>query len=253
MKPERAAVVPVMKVQIWSDVVCPWCYIGKRRFEAALADFAHRDEVEVVWRAFELDPDAPRRRLEPYAERLAAKYQMSVAEARAALDHMSQVGRDNGLDLNFGMAQPGNTFDAHRVLHLGLDAGCQDELKERLLAGHFTEGRAIAEPDTLVALAAEVGLDPGEVRAVLAGDRYAAQVRADEQQAVRYGIHAVPFFVVDGRYGVAGAQPPELLLRVLEDAWDEAEEDEAEGDEAPSMGAAGGDAVVCGDDACVIG
>ncbi len=233
-----------MKVEIWSDVVCPWCYIGKRRFEAALAQFEHKEQVAVVWRSFELDPSAPRKRSGAYAERLAAKYRMSVPEAQSMVDHMVDVGGQNGVDFHFDIAQPGNTFDAHRLLHLARDRGKQDALKERFLAAGFTEGAPIGDADTLAALATEVGLLPDEVRSVLEGDAYAADVRADEQQAVMLGISAVPFFVVAERYGLAGAQPSDLILQVLEDAW--AEIAASPPDAHP--GAAPG----CTDDSCAI-
>ena len=229
-----------MKVEIWSDVVCPWCYVGKRRFEAALSQFPQRDQVEVIWRAFELDPTSPRSTPEPQAERLAGKYGVSVAEAHSMLDHMTKVGADNGLDLNFEIARPGNTFDAHRLLHLALERGVQDTLKERFFAATFTEGAPIGERDVLVRLATEAGLDGDEVRAILDSDRFAAEVRGDEVRANRLGVTGVPFFVIDERYGVSGAQPADLLLRVLEDAWNEAEH-------RPAEAAAG-----CDGDACAI-
>ena len=144
---------------------------------------------------------------------------MRVVEAQAIIDHMVEVGAHNGVALNFDVAQPGNTFDAHRLLHLALDRGKQDALKERFLAAAFTEGAPIGDADALAALAIEVGLLPDDVRAVLDGDRYAAEVRADEQRATMLGISAVPFFVVADRYGLAGAQPTEVILQVLEHAW----------------------------------
>jgi predicted DsbA family dithiol-disulfide isomerase len=214
-----------MKVEIWSDVVCPWCYVGKRRFEDALARFDHRDQVTVVWRAFELDPGAPRSRPGPYAEHLAAKYRISVAEAQGSIDHMVGVGQDNGVDLNFAIAQPGNTFDAHRLIHLAQERGHGDALKERLLRANFTEGAPLADHATLADLATEAGLDREEVEAVLNSDRYAADVRADEQRAAKLGINAVPFFVIDGKYGVPGAQPAETLLKVLGEVWEESTEE----------------------------
>jgi len=232
-----------MKVEIWSDVVCPWCYVGKRRFEAALARFEHRDHLQVVWRAFELDPSAPRARDGAYTERLAGKYRVSVAEAQAMIDRMVTAGAADGLAMRFDLARPGNTFDAHRLLHLALDRGVQDALKERLLAATFTEGAPIGDPDTLVGLAAEVGLDPDEVRATVDGDAYAAEVRADERRATALGISAVPFFVVDGAYGVSGAQPPDVLLGVLEQAWAESH---------PLTLVTGGDAPGCSDDSCAV-
>ncbi|GAC1332051.1 MAG: protein disulfide isomerase FrnE [Mycobacteriales bacterium] len=208
-----------MQVDIWSDVVCPWCYIGKRRFEGALARFAHRDEVTVTWHSFELDTSAPPERSGPYAARLAEKYGVSVADAQGMVDSMTATAAGDGLDFRFDLARPGNTFDAHRLLHLAGERGLQDALKERLLAAYMLEGRPVGDLDTLAALAAETGLDPVEARAVLRSDAYAADVRADEMQAAEIGISGVPFFVIDRRYGVSGAQPVELLLEVLERAW----------------------------------
>ena len=233
----------MMKVEIWSDVVCPWCYVGKRRFEAALPRFEHRDQIEVVWRSFELDPSAPRLSEGDYVERLASKYRVSGAEAQAMIDRMVQAGAADGLELRFDRARPGNTFDAHRLLHLASARGVQDAVKERLLAATFTEGAPIGDVDTLVGLAAEAGLDPDEARAVLAADAYAAEVRADERRAAALGISAVPFFVVDEAYGVSGAQPPDVLLGVLEQVWAESH---------PLTMVATGDAPGCPDDACAV-
>ncbi len=212
-----------MKVEIWSDVVCPWCYIGKRRFEQALAQFAHAEQVELVWRSFELDPHAvPSTQVQgDYADRLAAKYGRTRAQAQQMLDDMTASAAAEGLDFRFDLATGGNTFDAHRLLHLALERGLQDPLKERLDAATFGAGLSVSDHDALTALAVEVGLDEAEVRAVLASDRYADAVRRDEAQASAYGISGVPFFVVDGRYGVSGAQPAELLVQVLDKAWAE--------------------------------
>ena len=208
-----------MRIDIWSDVVCPWCYIGKRNFEDALSRFEHRDAVEVRWRSFELDPGAPRMREGDYASRLARKYGVGADEARAMIDRMTEAGRRAGVDMRFDLSRPGNTFDAHRLLHLAADRGVQDAVKERFLAATFTEGAPIGDADTLTRLAAEAGLDAEEAREVLAGDAYADEVRADEQEATELGISAVPFFVVDGKLGIPGAQPPDVILRVLDRLW----------------------------------
>ncbi len=210
-----------MQVEIWSDVVCPWCYIGKRRFEAALASFAHRDEVEVRWRSFELDPSAPQLRNGKYAERLASKYAMPVADAEHMIRQMTDAAAGEGVTMRFDRARPGNTFAAHRLLHLATRRGVQDDLKERLLKAYFTDGEPIGKLDALVPLATAAGLDTGEVEAVLDSDAFADDVRADERRAASYGITGVPFFVVDRRYAVSGAQPVEVLLQVLEQAWAE--------------------------------
>lgn len=215
-----------MKVEIWSDVVCPWCFIGKRRFEEALAQFDHRDAVEVVWRSFELDPNAPLEREGDYAGRLASKYGVSRDNAEVMIDRMAGVAEQVGIEMRFDRVCSGNTFDAHRLLHLARDrdaggGGLQSEVKERLFHATFVEGLPIADRDTLVALAADAGLDPGEAAAVLAGDEYAADVRADEREAASLGCRGVPFFVIDRRYALAGAQSTDLFLEVLEQAWSE--------------------------------
>jgi predicted DsbA family dithiol-disulfide isomerase len=214
-----------VKVDIWSDIVCPWCAIGRARFEAALADFPHRDEVTVRWHSFELDGQAPRERPEPLADHLAAKYGVSPEQAHGMHRQMTETAAADGLEFHFEKARPGNTFDAHRLLHHALETGgpqLQDRLKERFFRAYLTDGEPIGDPDTLVRLAAEVELDTEQSRAVLAGDRYADAVRADELQARRYGINGVPFFVVDEKYGVSGAQPAAALREVLDTAWAEA-------------------------------
>ncbi|MGI8808266.1 MAG: DsbA family oxidoreductase [Acidimicrobiales bacterium] len=208
-----------LKVEIWSDVACPWCYIGKRRFDVALTRFAHHEAVDVRWRSFELDPSAPAVRDEPYLDRLAAKYRMTLPEADAVIDRMIEAGAQNGVVLRFDKAKPGNTFDAHRLLHLAAERGVQHDLNERLLKATFTRGAQIADHDVLVTLAGDAGLDPEEARRVLESDAFAAGVRADEQRASELDIRSVPYFVVDGTFGVSGAQPPDVLLQVLEEAW----------------------------------
>ena len=235
-----------LKVEIWSDVVCPWCYVGKRRFEEALARFEHRDEVELVWRSFELDPSAPPSATEQgtYVQRLATKYGRSVIEAQAMIDNMTETARKEGLDFRFDLARPGSTFDAHRLLHLALEHGRQDELKERFDRATFTEGSPVSDHSALRALAAQVGLPDTDVAAVLTSDLYADAVRADEAQARAYGISGVPFFVIDGRYGISGAQPADAVLQALDTAWSE---------RAPlTLVTPGGSAPSCEGDSCVV-
>ena len=212
-----------LKVDIWSDVVCPWCYIGKRRFETALRDFAHADQVEVTWRSFELDAGAPAsdRATGTYAERLAVKYGRTLEQAQQMLDEMTATAAGEGLDFHFELARGGNTFDAHRLLHLARAHGRQDALKERLDRATFTEGLSVSNHGALTAVAIEVGLPPAEVAEVLATDRFADAVRADEAQAATYGISGVPFFVVAETYGVSGAQPAAALRTMLDRAWSE--------------------------------
>jgi predicted DsbA family dithiol-disulfide isomerase len=212
-----------LRIDVWSDIACPWCYVGKRRLEAALTDFPHREAVEIVWRAFELDPSAPRERdtKVSYAERLSKKYGSSVAEAEGMIARMTAVAATDGLDFRFDKIRPGNTFDAHRVIHLARERGNQDAVKERLLRAYMTEGEAIGDPETLVRLAGEAGLDPEEVRALLASDANVKEVRADEDEARQLGISGVPFFVLGGRYAVSGAQPAAVFLGALDRAWEE--------------------------------
>ena len=211
-----------MQVDIWSDVVCPWCYIGKRRFEAALADFAHRDEVEITWRSFELDPTAPPERTGDYASRLARKYGMSHDRAMASLHHMTDVAAEEGLEFDFARTRSGSTFDAHRLIHLAHASGgaeLQGQVKERLLRAYFSEGEPIGDRDTLVRLAGEAGLDEAEVKDALAGDAFADHVRADEAAAEELDVTGVPYFLIDRKFAVSGAQSVEVFTRVLDRAW----------------------------------
>ena len=213
-----------MKVEIWSDVVCPWCALGRRRFAAALARFPHADEVEVRYRSFELDPGAPRRHEGDREERLAAKFGSDRAQVRAMHDRMTDLGAAEGVAFRFEKAQDGSTVDAHRLLHLARDEGgaaLQEAVKERLQQGYFAEGEPIGEPDALHHLALDAGLPAVAVDRVLASDEYLDAVRADEGKARRYGITGVPFFVVDATYGASGAQPADALLQLLEKAWEE--------------------------------
>jgi len=215
--------VSKLRIDIWSDIACPWCYVGKRRIEQALAGFPHAGEVAIVWRAFELDPSAPRvrDRTESSVERLARKYGTSQHQAQAMIDRMVETAAKDGLAMRFDLIQSGNTFDGHRLLHLAHERGKQDALKERLMRAYFCEGQAVGEPEVLVRLAGEVGLDEAEVRDVLASERYAAEVRTDEALARELGITGVPFFVLASRVGVSGAQPADVLRGALDRAWSE--------------------------------
>jgi predicted DsbA family dithiol-disulfide isomerase len=206
-------------VEIWSDVVCPWCYIGKRRFETALAGFEHKDEVEVVWRSFELDPNAPPERVGSYAERIGRKYNLPPERAMRTVEHMTNVAAEEGLEFDFARSRAGNSFDAHRLLHFAATRGMQDALKERLLRAYFSEGEAIGLPDVLQRLAEDVGLDGPEVAAVLAGDDFGDHVRADEEAAEELGVGGVPFFLVGRKFAVSGAQDAEVFANALERAW----------------------------------
>ena len=228
-----------MDVEIWSDIACPWCYIGKRRFESALAEFEHRDEVRVTWRSFELEPGAPAVREGDRAARLADKYAITVERAREMERQMTETAAGDGLDFRFDIARSGATFDAHRLVHLAAEHGRQDAMKERLLRAYFTEGELMSDPEVLVRLAVEIGLTEDQARQTLAGDRYSAQVRDDERMAGQFGISAVPTFVVDRALGASGAQSPEILLELLRQGWS---------NRPVASVVAGGDA--CGVDGC---
>ncbi|MEC3981467.1 DsbA family oxidoreductase [Amycolatopsis sp. H20-H5] len=208
-----------MRVDIWSDLICPWCYLGKRRFEQALEGFEHRAEVEVVHHSFQLDPSFPRGTTRPSREILSEKYGMTLAEADAAEAQMEQRAAEDGLEYHLAEVRMGNTVDGHRLVHLAAAHGLADAMVERLYRAHFTERRSVFDHDSLVELAAEAGLDPDEARGVLASDAYEADVETDGRQAGELGATGVPFFVVDSRYGISGAQPAELFAETLTRAW----------------------------------
>ena len=206
-----------MRVDIWSDVVCPWCYVGKARFEKALAGSGVADEAEVVYRSFELDPSWPAGQTMPILEMLASKYRMSPTDAAAAEDQVAGLARDEGLGFRTDR-ELGNTFDVHRVLHLGRAQGFQRKLLDRIYHAYFAEAQPIFEPATLASVAADAGLDPADVQRTLDGEDFANAVRDDERQARELGISGVPFFVFDGRLGVSGAQPVATFVEALRQA-----------------------------------
>jgi predicted DsbA family dithiol-disulfide isomerase len=210
-----------MRVEVWSDVVCPWCYLGKRRLESALGRFEHGDEVEVAWRSFELDPAAPRRRAISAAEHLGAKYGLTTSQVEASWARLTALGEADGIEFRLAQTRGGSSFDAHRLTHLGGAHGRRDEVTERLFRAYFEEAAAIGERDTLARLGVEAELPADEVEDALATDHFAAGVRDEERRARELGITAVPFFVVDGRYGIAGAQSADMLLEVLGAVWAE--------------------------------
>jgi predicted DsbA family dithiol-disulfide isomerase len=211
-----------MEVEIWSDVVCPWCYLGKRRFEQALSSFEHRDQVQVTYRSFELDPSAPPGVTSPTIEMLAQKYGMSAAQAEQAQRQMEERAAADGLTFRMSGLHSGSTRDAHRLLQLAKASGRQDQLMERLQRAYFTEQDSIFDHDSLTRLAVEAGLDRDDVAGVLASDQYADHVDTDEAMARALGATGVPLFVIDRRYGISGAQPAETITDVLERAWAEA-------------------------------
>ncbi|MFE6283806.1 DsbA family oxidoreductase [Streptomyces sp. NPDC057877] len=234
-----------MRVEIWSDIACPWCYVGKARFEKALAAFPHRERVEVLHRSFELDPGRAKGDVQPVLGMLAKKYGMSEAQAQAAEDNVGAQAAAEGLAYRTRGRDNGNTFDMHRLLHFAKEQGRQLELLQALYAANFAEERSVFGGDErLVEIAVAVGLAEDGVRKVLADpDAYADDVRADEREAARLGATGVPFFVIDRKYGVSGAQPAEVFGQALAQAW---------GERSPLTLVDQGDADTCGPDGCAV-
>ncbi|WP_328975712.1 DsbA family oxidoreductase [Streptomyces canus] len=237
-----------MRVEIWSDIACPWCYVGKARFEKALEAFPHRDGVEVVHRSFELDPGRDKSDVQPVLAMLSKKYGMSEAQAQAGEENLGAQAAAEGLAYRTRDRDHGNTFDLHRLLHLAKEQGRQDELVQIFYRANFAEERSLfTEGDErLVELAVEAGLDADEVRKVLADPTaYADDVRADEREAAELGANGVPFFVLDRKYGVSGAQPAEVFTQALTQAW---------GNRSPLKLIDQGDtsAEACGPDGCAV-
>ncbi|MFE4818232.1 DsbA family oxidoreductase [Streptomyces sp. NPDC056704] len=236
-----------MRVEIWSDIACPWCYVGKARFEKALDAFPHRDEVEVVHRSFELDPGRAKGDIQPVLKMLTKKYGMSEAQAQAGEENLGAQAAAEGLAYRTRDRDHGNTFDMHRLLHFAKERGRQDELIGLLYKANFAEERTVFNDDErLVELAVAAGLDADASREVLADpEAYADEVRADEREAAELGANGVPFFVLDRKYGVSGAQPAEVFAQALTQAW---------GERPPLKliqdGAA--DAEACGPDGCAV-
>ena len=228
---------PPTTLEIWADIVCSWCYVGKRHLESALEGFGE-DDVEIVWRSFELDPTLPAD-AGSADEELARRRGLTLAEARAMHEETERMGAEIGIRFDFARARRGNTFDAHRVLHMARAEGRQTPVLDRLLAAYFAEGEPIGDRVALARVAGSAGLDPEAVSAMLESDAHAADVRAEEHEAAALGITAVPFFVIDRRFGLAGAQPPEVLGEGLRRAWEA---------QAPLAVVAEGD--VCGPDGC---
>ncbi|MGW5878121.1 DsbA family oxidoreductase [Nocardiopsis terrae] len=207
-----------MQVEVWSDIVCPWCYIGKRRLEKALAGFEHADEVELVWRSFQLDPAFPKGVREPVYDSLAKKMNATRDQVREMTGQVKEVAAQEGLDYEFENAVMVNTFDAHRLTHLARERGLGGEAHERLMRAQLVEARVLDDVDTLVELAEEIGLDTGQARTVLTGDAYTAEVEDDIRTAQQLGATGVPFFVMDRAFGLSGAQPLEVFAAALEKA-----------------------------------
>ncbi len=215
-----AAAEPRLQVEVWSDLVCPWCYIGKRQLDLALEQFEHADQVDVTWRSFELTPNE---QTEPYLlnDFYANSRGMGEAEIAEKHERVTSMAAEIGLEYRLDLAQLGNTFDGHRLIHLAADEGLQAEANERLLRAYMTEGRAISDRETLADLAAEIGIDREQAKLALETGLHAEDVRNDERTAGELGISGVPFFVFDRRYGASGAQPAEYLLAALNQCWQE--------------------------------
>jgi len=211
-----------VQIEVFSDVVCPWCYIGKRRLEEALSRFDHADQVTVTYRSFQLDPSSPDTSELGLDEMLATKYGRTIEQARAMNAQVSTIAAGVGLDFRLDIARPANTFRTHRLIHHAADRGLANELTERLMLGYFSEGVRVGERADLLRLAVEVGLDEAQAAAVLDSDAYTADVRADITLARQFGATGVPFFVFDRKYGISGAQETTMFTQVLTTAWADA-------------------------------
>jgi len=209
-----------MQIEIWSDVICPWCYIGKRRFEMALTEFPHRKNVNVIWRSFELDTNAPRRHEGTLDELLARKYGTTPQEAAAMSERVTRIASEVGLEYRLADVKPGNTFDAHRLLHFAAARQQGDRATERLMHAYFCEGLTVGDRAALARLAPEFGIAEKDVLTMLESDAYSAEVRADEARAKTFGVTGVPFFVVNEKSGIAGAQPVAVFTEALQQAWE---------------------------------
>jgi predicted DsbA family dithiol-disulfide isomerase len=210
-----------LTIEIWSDVLCPFCYIGKREFEQALSRFEHEDQVMIEWKSFELDPNAPVRSEEDTYTMLARKYGMTREEAKARSAGVAERAASLGLQFNMDKAVIANSFDAHRLIQFAKSQGLGDAAEERLFKAYFTDGVCISDHNELVTLGTELGLDAGAVRAMLASDAYSEAVRTDEYDAQQFGIRGVPFFAIDRKFAVSGAQSADHFLGALQHAWRE--------------------------------
>ena len=210
-----------MKVEIWSDVVCPFCYIGKRKFEKALEGFDAKEKVEIVWRSFQLDPDMKYVPGQSVHEYLGKRKGGSAAEGKRMNDAMTAMAKEVGLEYDFDRAIITNTMDAHRLIHLAKEHGMQGQMKERLFKAYYTEGENVGDMDTLVQLGVEVGLPADEIRSILQSDTYKQEVKMDQALAAQVGARGVPFFVFNDKYALSGAQPPEVFAQVLDKVWEE--------------------------------
>lgn len=212
-----------MKIEIWSDVACPFCYIGKSRFEEALAQFEQRDSIEIVWKSFQLDP-TPQKELPvdlDMYQYLAQRKGISVKESKKMHDNVTKMAKSVDLDFNFDIAKLSNTYNASRLIHLSKTIGKSNEVKEKLFAAHFTHGLDVAEEDVLVKIGVEVGLEEEAIRKMLRSEDYKAEVDSDFKEAQTIGVTGVPFFVFDRKYAVSGAQDVSTFLQSIQRAYSE--------------------------------
>jgi predicted DsbA family dithiol-disulfide isomerase len=232
-----------LKVDIWSDIACPWCYIGKRRFEAALSAFPHKDAVEVVWRSYQLDPTLPEHYEGTELEYLSTRKGMAPQQVSQMFDHVAQQAKGEGLNYRFDSVVVANSFTAHRLIHLAAGHGRQDAAKERLLSDHFEHGKNIGSREYLTSLGRDLGIDAGEVDELFTTDKYADDVRFDVEEGRSLGISGVPFFVIDRKFGLSGAQPTETFTAALNQAWQ---------DSNPLVLVNSGEGDACGPDGCSV-
>ncbi|WP_066290757.1 DsbA family oxidoreductase [Arthrobacter sp. B6] len=232
-----------MEIEIWSDVACPWCYIGKRRFEAALAEFPHRDSVEVKWRSYQLDPGLPEHYEGTELDYLSTRKGLAPQQVSEMFEHVATLALGEGLEYRFDKVVVANSFTAHRLIHLAAAHGKQDAAKERLLSDHFEHGKDIGSRGYLTALGQDLGLDAPEVEELFSTDKYADDVRFDFEEARALGISGVPFFVIDRKFGLSGAQSPETFAAALDQAWQDAH---------PLVLVDAADGQACGPDGCAV-
>jgi predicted DsbA family dithiol-disulfide isomerase len=208
-----------MKIEVWSDVVCPFCYIGKTHFNEALAQFAEKENIEFVWKSFQLNPNLKTNLDKTLYEHLSESKGIPIEQAKSMGQHAAQMGKASGLNLNFDKSVVANSFNSHRLIHHAKAKGLQQEMKERLFLAYFSEGKNIDDTEILISLGKEVGLNAEEVKAVLESDKYADAVQADVKESQQLGVTGVPFFVFDRKYAISGAQPSAAFLETLEKSF----------------------------------
>jgi predicted DsbA family dithiol-disulfide isomerase len=231
-----------MNVEIWSDVMCPFCYIGKRKFENALEQFPHKDDIKIIWKSFQLDPSTVTDPSLNTIENLRLKKGWSKEQAAETITHVADIAKRVGLNFNFDKAVVANSFDAHRLSHLAKKYNLQNELEEKLFSAYFTEGKNTADYETLLKIALEIGMDEAEVSEVLKGNAFANEVHQDVEQAQQIGVRGVPFFVLNQKYAISGAQESDTFLQALHKAYDETK----------LVDLINNEAAVCGPDGCEI-